>query len=63
MWVLGPADLILHELVAGRPKDLADVQNVLAVQGPVDASYGREWAARLGVTQRLDAALRQAGLA
>lgn len=63
MWVLGPADLILHTLVAGRPKDLADVQNILAVQGHVDPSYLREWSGRLGVTPRLETALQQAGLA
>jgi hypothetical protein len=63
MWVLGPADLILHKLVAGRPKDLADVQNILAVQGFVDPDHLREWSRRLGVTDRLEAALRQAGLA
>ena len=62
-WVLGPADLVLHKLVAGRPKDLADIQNILAVQGLVDAPYLREWAARLRVAERLNECLRQAGLA
>ena len=63
VWVLGPADLILHKLVAGRPKDVADIQNILAVQGLVDETYLREWSARLGVMPRLVDALRQAGLA
>ncbi|MFY9345330.1 MAG: DUF6036 family nucleotidyltransferase [Planctomycetota bacterium] len=62
-WVIGPADLILHKLVAGRPKDLADIQNVLAVQGSVDAEYVRKWAVRLAVEDRLDTSLRLAGLA
>jgi hypothetical protein len=61
-WVLGPADLILHKLVAGRPKDLADIQNILAVQGLVDADYLRNWCRRLGVEHRWQEALRQAGL-
>jgi hypothetical protein len=63
VWAIGPADLILHKLVAGRPKDLADIQNVLAVQGLVDPAHLREWSKRLGVEHRLDESLRQAGLA
>lgn len=62
LWVLGPADLILHKLVAGRPKDLADVQNILSVQGMTDAEYTRHWARRLGVAAALDEALQRAGL-
>jgi len=62
MWILSPADLILHKLVAGRPKDLADIQNILAIQGFVDAEYVRGWAATLGVEARLEASLAQAGL-
>jgi hypothetical protein len=63
VWVISPGDLILHKLTAGRPKDLADIQNVLAVQGIPDESYLRSWALRLGVERRLDKALAQAGLA
>ncbi len=57
MWVLSAADLILHKLLANRPKDLADVQNVLAVQGVPDETYLRAWAGRLGVSERLDEAI------
>lgn len=59
MYVLSAADLILHELVANRPKDLADIQNVLAIQGVPDETYLRDWAQRLGVTARLEGAIRQ----
>ena len=62
MWVLTAADLILHKLVAGRPKDLADIQNLLAVQGVPDEDYLRGWARRLSVDDVLDTALEQAGL-
>lgn len=57
MWVLTAADLILHKLLANRQKDLADVQNLLAVQGVPDEVHLRAWAARLGITDRLDAAI------
>jgi len=60
--VLGPADLVLHKLTAGRPKDLADVQNILAIQGIPDEAYLREWAERLGVSEALALALARAGL-
>ncbi len=60
MWVLTAADLILHKLLANRPKDLADVQNLLAVQGVPGAQYLRDWAVRLGVADRLDEAIARA---
>jgi uncharacterized nucleotidyltransferase DUF6036 len=61
VWVLSAADLILHKLVAGRPKDLADIQNILAIQGLTEEEYLRSWAERLNVVERLKAAIRQAG--
>lgn len=61
-WVLGPADLVLHKLVAARPKDLADIQNILAVQGVPDPLHLRTWSDRLGVRAALEEALRRANL-
>lgn len=61
-WTLDPADLLLHKLVAWRPKDRADVQNLLAVQGLPDPLYVQEWAGRLGVTAALHEAVAAAGL-
>jgi hypothetical protein len=61
-WVLSPADLILHKLIAGRPKDLADIQNLLAVQGVPDRDYLEACAADLGVGEELRTALAQAEL-
>lgn len=62
LWVIAPADLIIHKLLAGRAKDMADVQNVLAIQGVSDPEYLRRWACELGVEARLDQALTEAGL-
>lgn len=50
-------DLILFKLVAARPRDLADIQDVLFTQGALDEAYLRRWARPLGVEAKLDAAL------
>lgn len=59
--VISAADLILFKLLADRPKDRLDVQNVLVVQGVPDERYLRDWATRLGVQDRLSQALADAG--
>jgi hypothetical protein len=38
IWVLSAADLVLHKLVAGRAKELADIQNILAILRPGPAA-------------------------
>ena len=58
--VVSPADLVLFKLLAARPKDRADVQNVLTVQGVPDPDYLRTWARRLGVEEALDRAIVEA---
>ncbi len=60
--VVSPADLILFKLLADRPKDRLDIQNVLTVQGVPDADYLRAFAQQLGVLERLDRAITDAGL-
>jgi hypothetical protein len=55
--VISAADLVLFKLLADRPKDRLDVQNVIAVQGVPDPDYLREWARQLGVEARLERAL------
>ena len=55
------ADLLLFKLLADRPKDRADVRNVLAVQGIPDREYLERWAGELDVRPRLDELLRGAG--
>ncbi len=51
------ADLVLLKLVADRPKDRLDIENVLAVQGVPERGYLDCWASELGVRPRLDALL------
>jgi hypothetical protein len=60
--VVSPADLLLFKLLADRRKDRLDVQNILTVQGVPDPGYLREWATKLGLSGRLEAALAEAGL-
>ena len=57
VWLVSPEDLILLKLIAQRPRDLADVGDVLFMQGQLDESYLRRWAAALGVAARLQEAL------
>ena len=50
-------DLILFKLVAARPRDLLDIQDVLFTQGELDEPYLRRWAGPLGVEAKLDEVL------
>jgi hypothetical protein len=59
-WVLSAADIVLHKLLAGRPKDMADVQNILAIQGVPDPEYLQAWARRLKVESALEKAIESA---
>ena len=36
-------DIIIHKIVAGRPRDLEDIRNIVAKQQPVDLDYVRHW--------------------
>lgn len=36
-------DLIIHKMVAGRPRDLEDVQSVLHRNPDVDVPYVQHW--------------------
>ena len=57
-WVVSPEDLILLKLIAGRPRDVGDIQDVLMAQGQLDEEYLKVWAQRLGVSDRLAEALK-----
>jgi len=61
--VISVADLLLFKLLPDRTKDRLDVEDVLLVCGPVDLAYLSSWADRLGIRDRLDRALRDAGRA
>ncbi|MFY9346005.1 MAG: hypothetical protein WAT39_26175 [Planctomycetota bacterium] len=53
VYAVSAADLILFKLMAGRRKDWVDIDNVVAVQGVPERPYLEQWAATLGVTDRL----------
>lgn len=55
--IVSAEDLVLLKLIASRPRDIADVYDVLFIQGGLDEGYMRTWAGRLGITERLSAAL------
>jgi hypothetical protein len=55
LWLISPEDLLLHKLIADRPRDRADIADLLLVTGPMDETYLHEWAKRLGVLERLQA--------
>lgn len=38
-----PEDLIIHKVIAGRPRDLEDVRNVLLKNPGTDLAYIRRW--------------------
>jgi hypothetical protein len=59
IWFVSPEDLILLKLIAGRPRDLVDVRDVLFTQGRLDEAYLRRWAAALGVSNALENALSE----
>jgi hypothetical protein len=60
-WVLAPEDLILLKLLAYRRKDQLDVEEILKVTRNVDSGYLRDWARKLGVSDRLEEFLGAAG--
>ena len=61
-WLVSPEDLILLKLVAGRPRDRADIGDVRFVQGELDETYMRQWAVELGVAVALEQLLADPSL-
>ncbi|MBI4600728.1 MAG: hypothetical protein HY721_02095 [Planctomycetes bacterium] len=59
-WMIAPEDLVLHKLLANRLKDLLDVDEILKIHRSLDRVYLTEWAGRLGIAERLSAALERA---
>lgn len=59
VYVVSPEDLILLKLLAHRPRDLADVGDILFTQGTLDEAYLRKWAEELGIRERLESVLAE----
>ena len=43
---VSPEDLIIHKVIAGRPRDIEDVKTVLLKQSGLDLVYLRTWLQR-----------------
>jgi len=58
-WLPTPEDVIVQKLRWGRPKDLDDARDVLAVQSleSLDMAYIEKWCAQHGTNERLRTAL------
>ncbi|MBK1883565.1 nucleotidyl transferase AbiEii/AbiGii toxin family protein [Luteolibacter pohnpeiensis] len=54
-WLPTAEDVVIQKLRWGRPKDLEDVKDILAVQGPesLDMDYVRNWCCSHGTAERL----------
>jgi hypothetical protein len=58
IWVIGPDDLLLYKLIANRPQDLADVDELIRFgRAPEDLEYVRQWARDWEIEDRLDRSL------
>jgi hypothetical protein len=58
-WIPTPEDIVVQKLRWGRPKDLDDALDILAIMDPVslDMPYILDWCATHKTTDRLEAAL------
>ncbi len=58
-WLPTPEDVVVQKLRWGRPKDLEDARDVLAVQGTgtLDMAYIEKWCGQHGTRERLKTAL------
>lgn len=59
VWFVSPEDLILLKLLSNRPRDVADIGDILFTQGQLDEDYMRHWAGQLGVADELEQVLTQ----
>jgi hypothetical protein len=59
VWLVSAEDLILLKLLAHRPRDMADIGDILFTQGQLDEAYMRRWASQLGVLEELERVLTQ----
>jgi predicted nucleotidyltransferase len=57
--MVSPEDLILLKLLASRPRDIADIGDVLFTQGQLDEPYMLHWAEQLGTKEALERLLAE----
>lgn len=60
---LAPEDVIIHKLIAGRPRDIDDIENILDASPQLDEAYLTSWAEAWGTLElwhRLRGAAREA---
>lgn len=57
--LVSPEDLILLKLLASRPRDIADIGDVLFTQGQLDEPYMLHWAEQLGTSEALEKLLAE----
>lgn len=62
-WVVTPEDLVVYKIIAGRPRDLDDIEDILEARGaaglPVDFTYIERWVRAWGMGKRLAPFLRR----
>jgi len=59
VWLVSPRGPRSLKLLAGRPRDIADVGDILFTQGQLDEAYLRLWARQLGVLDPLEKILSE----
>ena len=59
VWIVSPEDLILLKLISRRPRDMADIGDILFTQGRLDTAYMRSWAEKLGIGEHLEQVLAE----
>jgi len=57
--VLTVEDVLVHKLIAGRPRDRDDIESILSTGIDFDRGYVEHWAEEWGVTDRWREATRE----
>lgn len=49
-----PEDIVVHKVIAGRPRDIEDVRGILIRSGNLDSTYIRNWLAQFDAALSAD---------